>query len=79
MTTHISQSVGKSQCEAMEELLKKRSGEWVSMLELAAASGSMNVHSRVSDLRHRGMSIENRSDREDGRVKSFYRYTPSKP
>lgn len=48
-------------------------GRWVGMPELVKLSGSYNVHSRVSDLRKRGVSIECRVDRTKRKAMSFYR------
>lgn len=56
--------------------LEAAAGGWVPMPELAAASGSYNVHSRVDELRHkRGVHILNRTERDRAhktRKLSFY-------
>lgn len=56
---------GLTQCDAIERLLRKNSGQWVSMLDLHEVSGSMAVHSRIADLnkklRPNGLRIENRT------------------
>ena len=49
-------------------------GNWVAMPELASASGSYNVATRVSvDLRAEGYPIENKVEVVDGIKYSFYR------
>lgn len=58
-----------SQCELVLQRLRDRSGLWVPMPELHRASGSLAVHSRISDLRRRGYNIEHRNrnaSRPDG-------------
>lgn len=65
---------GGSQCDRIEAVLRSRIGEWVPMPELWRASGAMAVHSRISDLRKRGLDIEHRNEVAAGRVThSFYR------
>lgn len=56
--------------------LNERIGVWVTMPDLWRCSGSMNVHSRISDLRKSGMIIENRKKREGQKMYSFYRLLP---
>lgn len=67
----------KSQCDVIHDALKSADGEWVSMPHLAALSESLNVHSRVDELRHkRGAIIENKKERDEcnrRRNLSFYR------
>lgn len=47
---------------------------WVGMPDLAKLSGSLNVHSRIAELRKRGWNIINRTKRlPDGRIASEYR------
>lgn len=49
-----------TQCDLILQALRAANGEWVSMPQLAAAADSLNVHSRVDELRHtRGIIIEN--------------------
>lgn len=57
MTTHAERTAGESQCEAILGKLIEARGGWVSMVELAAASGAYAVHSRIADLRRRGHRI----------------------
>ncbi len=68
-------SSGASQADIILGRLELKRGEWVSMPYLVQESGSYNVHSRISDLRARGITIEHRNEREKGNrmVKSFYR------
>jgi hypothetical protein len=47
---------------------------WVSMPDLVRCSGSYNVHSRISDLRKRGLNIEQKLEvLGDGTRASYYR------
>jgi catalase (peroxidase I) len=67
---------GLSQCEKILRFLKKKNGEWVSMVDLWRISGSMAVHSRISDLRKRqGLVIEQKNEFHGKEVHSFYRIT----
>ena len=66
----------KSQNDLILARLNRTPGEWVSMPELVAVSGSYNVHSRIDELRHKGgHAIENRTVRAPGsrRHESSYR------
>lgn len=67
----------ESQCDLILQALKAANGEWVPMPQLAAEADSLNVHSRVDELRHkRGLNIENRTESDPNRPrrrKSFYR------
>jgi len=47
-----------SQAAAILARLLETPGAWVPMPELAAISGAYAVHSRISDLRKRGYTIE---------------------
>jgi hypothetical protein len=67
--------------DKLEAFFKARPGKWVDGLELAGVAGCYAWRSRCSDLRKRGMNIENRTRRvtlTDGEVitKSEYRYAP---
>ena len=66
-----------TQCDLILQALRSANGEWVSMPQLAAAGESLNVHSRIDELRSkRGLRIENRimSDPQRPRRRlSFYR------
>ena len=52
---HPSITAGASQCDLILELLAAANGRWVSMIDLHRVSGSMAVHSRIADLRERGL------------------------
>ena len=66
-----------TQNQLILERLMQSAGEWVPMPELAQCSGSMNVHSRISNLRDRGHVIEVRL--QGIRPKhSFYRLVPQR-
>ena len=63
------------------EALEAKAGEWVDMPHLASISGSMNVHTRIDQLRHQhGLHIENRCLRDPGtpRKRSQYRLVDAK-
>ncbi len=66
-----------SQCDLILQALKAANGEWVPMPQLAATAESLNVHSRIDELRHkRGIPIENKTEsdpRKPRRRLSFYR------
>lgn len=68
---------GRTQTEQLRALFLARPGQWLGMTELGAAIGAWAVHSRVADCRRRfAMTIENRSELQDGKRHSFYRYLP---
>ncbi len=67
---------GLTQNAAIAAILKGRPQEWVPMRELMHASGSGNVHSRIADLRRRGLEIEHRNERHGRAIHSFYRLMP---
>jgi biotin operon repressor len=74
---HPSLTAGTSQCSAILELLTASNGRWVPMIDLHRVSGSMAVHSRISDLRERGHDIQQRSERVGKSVRSYYSLTPA--
>lgn len=78
MTTHTIPQTGRSQCDAILAKLEDCRGEWVPMPELVECSGSYNVHSRIADLRKRGIDIQHRNARRGKSVHSFYKYTSNK-
>lgn len=62
-----------SQCDLILDALS--AGEWVPMPELARISGSLNIHSRIDQLRHeRGLHIENSKTIEAGTRKCLSSY-----
>lgn len=75
-TSHTSAEAGCSQCDRILSLLTEANGEWVAMPFLSLKSRSLNIHSRIADLRKRGHSIahENRYVGKD--VHSFYKLNP---
>lgn len=73
MTAHPSAATGLSQCDLILAVLERHAGAWVSLLDLAAASGSMAVHSRIADLRAKGKSIDHRNERKGRTIHSSYK------
>jgi hypothetical protein len=73
-------SAGLSQNDLIEEALFAKLGEWIPMPELARIGsgndGFCMVHSRVAELRKRGLVIEQRSERQGAKIHSFYRLIP---
>ena len=67
---------GASQCDLIQAELAAHAGEWVSVLRLHQISGSLAVHSRINDLRSRGLAIEQQSGRRGRLVLSQYRLNP---
>lgn len=53
--------------------LRQTPGEWVGMFELYQVSGSMAVHSRISNLRELGHDIDQENRRKGTQIHSFYR------
>ena len=66
-----------TQCDLILQALQAANGEWVSMPQLAEAGESLNVHTRIDELRHkRGLNIENRTESDPAKPRrrlSFYR------
>lgn len=66
-----------TQCDLILQALQAARGEWVPMPQLADAGDSLNVHSRIDELRHkRGLHIENMTVPDPARPRrrlSFYR------
>lgn len=78
MTTQLEFAVagaGTSQCDKILAHLRGHTGQWVAMPDLVTESGSFNIHSRISDLRKRGYTIEQKNERNqhNNQIKSFYR------
>jgi hypothetical protein len=66
----------------MLSVLEETPDEWVSQMEILRRSEQqrgcgLTPHSRASDLRNRGLVIENRTERVGTRVISYYRLVPS--
>ncbi len=77
MTNHPSLTAGASQCDLILAALERRAGRWVGLLDLHQASGSMAVHSRIADLRARGLEIQHRNQRVGRMIHSSYRLLTS--
>jgi biotin operon repressor len=73
ITTHTSATAGLSQCDLILAELQRAAGRWVGLPDLHRASGSMAVHSRIADLRARGLPIEHRNERHGRMIHSSYR------
>src|SRR5688572_12853666 len=73
MTTHPNKSAGASQNARILKSLQDQQGLWVPMPLLAAESGAYAVHSRVSDLRRAGHTIEHENSPHGRVTHSFYR------
>ena len=74
----IETCAGHSQNARILAYLRRCRRVWIDMLTLARiGSGSERgfcmVHSRVSDLRHRGYRIDHKNQRFGAQVHSFYR------
>jgi hypothetical protein len=64
------------QTSAIRAALENANGEWIAMPKLARLSGSLNVHTRVNEMRKRlGLAVECQIRRKPGsrRNYSFYR------
>jgi hypothetical protein len=78
LTSHPSTTEGLSQCDLILAAFQAAPERWIPMPELARVGagsefGFCMVHSRVADLRKRGHSIDQRSERLEGKTHSFYR------
>ena len=66
-----------SQCDLILQALQAANGDWVPMPQLARAAESLNIHSRIDELRHkRGIHIENKLSPDPLKPRrrlSFYR------
>lgn len=65
-----------SQCDRILEELVQHHGEWVPMPRLSEISSSLNVHSRIADLRKRGHIIEVRVEGQRPRKSSYRLVSP---
>ncbi len=70
--------------DRLDAYFRARPNVWLDGLELAKVAGSYAWRSRCSNLRQRGMTIENRQRRPEyargratGQVVSEYRYVPA--
>jgi len=73
MTTHDTPQSGKTQCQRILKLLEENKPSPVAMTLLHRESGSLNIHSRIADLRKRGHAIENIVERVNGKTHSYYK------
>lgn len=70
-------AAGASQCDLILARLDAAPGQWIPMPELWRVSGAFAVHSRIADLRRRGYTILQRSQRApDGTCLSSYQLVP---
>jgi hypothetical protein len=84
MNSHPSPATGQSQCDLILAVLERNAGRWVSMMDLAVASQSMNIHSRIAELRERrNLTIQNEQRKHGRKRRSYYRLiinsTPTQP
>lgn len=60
--------------DRLERFLRARRGKWIDGIRLASVAGVYAWRSRCSDLRKRGLNIQNRQVRQkNGVVRSEYR------
>ena len=64
-----------SQAQKILDALLQCRGNWVAMPTLAMSSGAYAVHSRISELRADGLTIENKTE-NNGRTKASYYRIP---
>lgn len=69
---------GTSLTDTLAAYFKARPNTWIDARELLSVAGFAGWRTRVSELRSAPylMVIENRTKRENGLTKSFYRYVP---
>lgn len=77
--TFAALDAGPTQAQCILSELERCPGRWVSLPDLCRVSGAYAVHSRISDLRALGHSIENKCGRVGRTVTSWYRLVPSQP
>lgn len=66
-----------AQCSLVLAYLLRFKNKWIPMPELAKISGSLNVHSRIAEVRRRGHTILNRVTQGKHNVKcSEYKLVP---
>lgn len=71
-----------TQTDRILRMLNEHRGTFVPMTELASIGGCFAVHSRIADIRKRGVPVENRQrhDKQTGRRLSYYRIpAPEQP
>ncbi len=57
-------------------LLESRAGQWVPLYEITALAAQYNT--RIKELRDAGHRIQNRTERRNGMVCSWFRLVPAK-
>ena len=67
---------GLSQCNKILKALLRNKGKWVTMPSLSRTSGSLNVHSRINDLRNKGYTVMQKNERDGRVVNSAYMIEP---
>ncbi len=65
--------------DQLEQHFRARAGVWIDGKELAQIAGGYGWRTRCSDLRKRGMVIENRVRRTPHYAVSEYRWVPDPP
>ncbi len=70
-------SKAPSLVEKLAQLFRANPERWIDGMQLADIAGRYAWRSRVSDLRKRGMVIENRERKVNGFTVSEYRYVPA--
>jgi hypothetical protein len=63
--------------DKLETFFRARPHVWIDGKELATIAGGYGWRSRCSDLRKRGMTVENRQRRRGDYTISEYRYVPA--
>jgi len=71
-TTHPSVPAGNTQAGRILAVLESTAA-WVGMPSLSRVSGSLNVHSRITNLREAGYKIDQQQHREGHAIHSEYR------
>jgi hypothetical protein len=65
--------------DSLERFFRANPNKWIDGKALAELFGGYGWRSRVSDVRRRGMTVENKQERRNGYTRSFYRYVPDLP
>lgn len=75
--------MGRGVTNRLEAYFRARPNVWIDGMELAKVGGCYGWRSRFTDLRQRGMEIQNRQERVtvlgNQFTKSYYRYVPEAP
>ncbi len=65
-----------TQRERILQLLQEREGQWVPLYEITALAAQYGA--RIKELRDAGHRIQNRTERRNGMVCSWFRLVPAK-